>query len=170
MLFQVNFEFLEFLERRQKRIWQIFCLLFADSFMQSFQPLRHYSNLFGFSECGFCSNGFTFYGIEVCKIIEKNTSSWIMGYQFFSEEDFRDSHSWKVEMEKKTFEVVVYLCVIIHFVDKKWEKSWETVSWGAYVIIIVDLRRRCVCCLSKRIEAGLEHWRIQHNRIGNKQL
>ena len=45
---------------------------------------------------------------------------------FFSskEEDFRECHSRKVEMEKnRDFEVVVYLCVIIHFIEKKWEKS-----------------------------------------------
>ena len=82
---QVNFEFLEFWRGRQKpEFWQIFLLLFADSFMQNFfQPFSHSNHLFWFSECGFSSNGFTFYGIEVCKIIEKNTSSWIMGYQFF---------------------------------------------------------------------------------------
>ena len=89
---------------KSQNFGRFFSLLFADSFMQNFfQPFSHSNHLFWFSECGFSSNGFTFYGIEVCKIIEKNTSSWIMGYQFFSEEDFRDSHSWKVEMEKKNF-------------------------------------------------------------------
>ena len=69
---------------KSQNFGRFFSLLFADSFMQNFfQPFSHSNHLFWFSECGFSSNGFTFYGIEVCKIIEKNTSSWIMGYQFF---------------------------------------------------------------------------------------